>query len=192
MSIQELSLQPGEVVEWERGQATFHRGHDIHFAVTNRSACLYLRKLIVPRWVKIPISELISVEITPSTWLQGLPALIPMYVMAGLMGRLLLISCQLGGTKGFVLFIALLAVLVWMIRSIWKMSVGRTFLRVRYKGGALSYASYPDEHADEKVFDRELIVEFAEQLRARDVNVLFGVQLPNHSLKADRPDGRRL
>lgn len=172
MSIEALPLQAGETIEWSRGQATFHRGHDVHFAVTNLSACLYLQRFLRPAWVKLPLSSLISVEVTRCTWRQGLAALVPMYLMlAALAGSPLLFPYRLHGVQQVALFGALLAVLLWMASSIRKMSGDRTYLQIRHAAGVLRYASYPDEHADEKDFDRRLILEFAAQLHARGVRV---------------------
>lgn len=58
--ISELDLLPNEIIVWQKGQGTFHRFYDWHFAVTNlRVMIFYHDKLFRPlKWYIFNVNDI--------------------------------------------------------------------------------------------------------------------------------------
>lgn len=163
-------LQPGETLEWERAQGTFHRGYDMGFAVSNRAAYLYIRRWSLrPRWIRLPLADLLSVEVGQPTWWQATSGAWVFLLFGAAPAWFALCVFPLEGLRGVLTGSAALAMVAWMLSSFIRAAKGRTRLVVNHARGRLGYTSYADTHADEKVYDRELIVEFARKLAGKGV-----------------------
>ena len=163
-------VQAGETIEWQRAQGTFHRGYDMGFAVSNRAAYLYIRRWSPrPRWIRLPLADLLSVEVGQPTWWQATGGAWIFLLFGIAPAWLALGHFPLEGLRGVLTGSTALAIVAWMLSSFIRAAKGRTRLVVNHARGRLGYTSYADTHADEKVYDRELIVEFAQKLAAKGV-----------------------
>ena len=165
-------LDPGETLEWQRAQGTFHRGYDMGFAVSNRAAYLYIRRRSLrPRWIRLPLVDLLSVEVgqpsgwqaTSGAWIFLLFGAAPAWFALG--------AFPLEGLRDVLAGSVALAMVAWMLSSFIRAAKGRTRLVVNHARGRLGYTSYADTHSAEKVYDRKLMLEFAGKLASKGVAV---------------------
>ncbi|KFN45896.1 hypothetical protein [Arenimonas metalli] len=172
MPSDQVPLHPGESLHWHRGQATFHRGYDAAFAVSDQAAYLYVRgPWPRPRWRRIPLAGISGVRVSPARWWHGPgDALFWLLMMGGLAWMTATRWPLDRAGDGWVLLFAA-AGMAWLARGLALALPGRTRLVLMYDGKRLAHTSYADTYADEKTYDREMMLGFAEALRTLGVPV---------------------
>jgi hypothetical protein len=73
MPFDSLPLEPSEVIRWEAWEPSYHRFSYYAIVVTDRAVYLY-SKLFTSfvQWRRIPLSEVLSAEFTPSWFMPRL------------------------------------------------------------------------------------------------------------------------
>ena len=168
----DVPLEPGERLLWQRGQGTFHRGHDDAFAVSDRHAFLFIRGFSIRgRWVRLPLDSILSVEVGPAKPWQGLLDPLVYLAVAGLLVGQAWLFSKPGGWVAWVALLAIAAALAWVLSTFVKSVTGRTRMVIRTRGKRVAWVSYADTHADEKTYDRTLAVDFARRLGEQGIPV---------------------
>ena len=174
----DLPLQPGERIVWQRGQGTFHRGHDDAFAISDRHAWLFRRRFSLRgRWIGIPLADIDSVAVEPARAWQGLPGpsvflLIAAAVMSQLWG-----AVGKHGWVGWGALVLMLGLIAWLLTTFAGSLRGRTRLLLVLRDRRVGWVSYADTYAEEKQYDRTLAIEFATRLGARGIPVRIAAGL---------------
>ncbi len=188
MAIDELNLEEGEKIEWHKGQGTFHRGYDFELAITNMAVCIFMRRhSLSPKWIKIPLDDVVSLDVSEAKVFQGFLSLLPLYGMLiiVLIGNYSIFWSSYSNTKTVIWSILLIGFIVYLIVSIDNMSRGRTHLTISSVHDVLNYTSYPDSYQDEKILDRCILLEFAQLLKEKGIIKQINIKLPNKDNSAD-------
>jgi hypothetical protein len=176
-----VPTEPGEKLLYSPANTTVHRLFEYCLAASDRAVYFYVWGLrFQPRWVRVPITDIVKVVITPCSGGRA-----PVFVMAGaLLGAVVgahLLNTEWWSALAFGTFIVYLGYLSM------KSLLDRTQILIVKQHGRFIYIyrSPPDTYAAEKHYDRKFLLELSAVLEEMGVTVVnLGVgssNTPTHS-----------